>query len=150
MPYTKQNLKDGDILTAEHVNHMESGIEEAVRLAEDAKPKKGIDYFTPEEIQEIVRTVLEQSKTSKIGYVTLFADKWIGDNSPFSQVVEVEGATENSQVDPTLSAEQVEIFFEKNIAFVTENKGGVVTVYAIGQKPANDYTIQVTITEVAK
>ena len=40
------------------------------------------------------------------------------------------------------------VFYEKDITFVTENDGGVVTVYAIGQKPQNDYTIQVTITEV--
>ena len=39
-------------------------------------------------------------------------------------------------------------FYEKDITFVTENEGGVVTVYVIGQKPTNDYTIQVTITEV--
>ena len=150
MPYIKQNLKDGDTFTAEHLAHMESGIAEAMSKAENAAPKKGVDYFTQEDVQEIVRIVLEQSKTSKLGYVTLFADKWIGDNSQFSQVVEVEGVTANSQVDLTLSADQVEIFLEKKIAFVTGNKGGIVTVYAIGQKPVNDYTIQVTITEVAK
>ena len=48
----------------------------------------------------------------------------------------------------TPSVEQLVIFYEKDLTFVTENEGGVVTVYAIGQKPTNDYTIQVTITEV--
>ena len=64
-------------------------------------------------------------------------------------MVEVDGATANSQVDLTPSVEQLAIFYEKDLTFVTENDGGVVTVYAIGQKPANDYTIQVTVTEVA-
>ena len=40
------------------------------------------------------------------------------------------------------------IFHDKDLAFVTENEDGVVTVYSIGDKPTNDYTIQVSITEV--
>ena len=44
--------------------------------------------------------------------------------------------------------EQLAIFYDKSLALVAENEGGVVTVYAIGQKPENDYTIQATITEV--
>ena len=88
-------------------------------------------------------------QVARIGEVSLLADKWVGATSPYSQVVEVEGATEYSQVDLTPSVEQLAIFHEKDLAFVTENDGGVVTVYAIGQKPLLDYTIQVTITEVA-
>ncbi len=86
---------------------------------------------------------------ARIGEVTLTAAGWVGAASPFSQIVEVEGVTENSQVDLTPSVAQLAIFYEKDLAFVTENEGGVVTVYAIGQKPENDYTMQVTITEVA-
>ena len=83
-----------------------------------------------------------------IGEVTLYASKWAGSGSLFSQVVTITGVTENSQVDLTPSVEQLSIFYNKDISFVTENEDGVVTVYAIGQKPTNDYTIQVTITEV--
>lgn len=89
------------------------------------------------------------NKTSaRIANVNLLAANWIGDASPYSQVVEIEGITEYSQVDLTPSIEQLVIFYEKDLGFVTENEDGVVTVYAIGQKPENDYTIQVTITEV--
>lgn len=114
-------------------------------------PKKGEDYFTEEDIAEIVERVAKTVKVepAKIGYVTLLADAWVGEESPYSQVVAVEGATENSQVDLTPSVEQLSIFHHKDLAFVTENEDGVVTVYAIGDKPLNDYTIQVTITEVA-
>jgi hypothetical protein len=52
-------------------------------------------------------------------------------------------------VDLTPSVEQLTIFHDKDLAFVTENEDGTVTVYAIGQKPENDYTIQATIKEVA-
>lgn len=83
-----------------------------------------------------------------IGEVTLLAANWKGTESPYSQVVQIKGVTENSQVDLTPSIEQLAIFHNKDLAFVTENEGGVVTVYALGDKPLNDYTIQVTITEV--
>ena len=86
--------------------------------------------------------------SARIADVDLLSANWVGDKSPYSQVVEVEGVTENSQVDLTPSIEQLVIFYEKDLGFVTENEDGVVTVYAIGQKPENDYTIQVTITEV--
>ena len=85
---------------------------------------------------------------AKIGEVSLPASAWTGENHLFSQVVSIDGVTECSQVDLTPSIEQLVVFYEKDISFVTENEDGVVTVYAIGQKPTNDYVIQVTITEV--
>ncbi len=89
------------------------------------------------------------SKSSaRIADIDLIAANWIGDKSPYSQVVDIDGITEYSQVDLTPNIEQLVIFYEKDLGFVTENEDGVVTVYAIGQKPENDYTIQVTITEV--
>ena len=89
------------------------------------------------------------TSSARISTVTLLANAWQGGNNLYSQVVAIDGVTENSQVDLTPSVEQLAIFYEKDLTFVTENEGGVVTVYDIGQKPQNDYTIQVTITEVA-
>ena len=66
----------------------------------------------------------------------------------YSQVVSISGVTENSKIDINPSVEQLAIFHKKDIAFVTENEDGVVTVYCIGQKPVNDYSMQITITEV--
>ena len=86
--------------------------------------------------------------SSRIAYIDLPAANWKGAASPYSQVVNIDGITENSQVDLTPSVEQLAIFHNKDIAFVTENEDGVVTVYCIGQKPVADYTIQATITEV--
>ena len=87
-------------------------------------------------------------QSARIGNVRLLANAWVGSNNLYSQVVSISGVTSNSQVDLTPSVDQLAKFYEKDLTFVTENDGGVVTVYAIGQKPTNDYTIQVTITEV--
>lgn len=92
--------------------------------------------------------VQETFVNTRISSVSLRADAWEGEASPYSQVVSLTGITENSMVDLTPSVEQLTVFHNKDLAFVTENVGGVVTVYAIGQKPANNYTIPVAITEV--
>ena len=86
--------------------------------------------------------------TTQISSVTLAASKWVGTASPYSQVVTVPGATKNSKIDLNPSVAQLGIFHNKDISFVVENDDGVITVYCIGQKPTNDYTIQATITEV--
>ena len=87
---------------------------------------------------------------ARITDVKLLASAWTGTASPYSQVVTIEGVTANTQADLTPSAAQLAIFHNKDLAFVTENENGVVTVYAIGQKPTNDYTIQATLTEVMR
>lgn len=98
--------------------------------------------------EEWLESLKAGSGKATIGEVAIFANKWVGDSSPYSQVVAVAGVTPNSQVDLTPSVEQLAVFHHKDLAFVTENEDGVVTVYAIGDKPLNDYTVQVTITEV--
>ena len=85
---------------------------------------------------------------SKIGSVTLLASAWEGSDGTYSQEVDIAGVTAFSQVDLKPNADQLELFHEKDIAFVTENDSGIVTVYVIGDKPTRDYTMQVSITEV--
>jgi hypothetical protein len=51
-------------------------------------------------------------------------------------------------VDLQPNPEQLDIFHEKDLAFVTENEDGVVSIYCVGQVPTNDYIIQATVTEV--
>lgn len=84
----------------------------------------------------------------KITEVTLLAANWKGAESPYSQVVDIADISVNSMVNLHPSVEQLEIFHDKDLAFTTENEDGVVTVFAIGDKPQNDYTIQVSIMEV--
>jgi hypothetical protein len=84
--------------------------------------------------------------------VTLYADRWEQneEGTMWYQEVVVANATitEYSKIDLQLSAEQITIFYEKDLAFVAENDGGVVTVYCIGQVPENDYVLQATVSEV--
>lgn len=88
--------------------------------------------------------------TARIGNVTLLAESWQGEGNHYSQIVDIAGVTNNTQVDLTPSAEQLDAFHSKDLTFTTKNANGVVTVYAIGQKPQNDYTIQVTLIEVIR
>lgn len=91
---------------------------------------------------------LASKPAAKVDYITLLASAWTGEDKLYSQVVNIDGVTVNSQVDLKPSSEQLALFHEKDLAFATENEDGVVTVYAIGDKPTNDYTMQVSITEV--
>ena len=105
--------------------------------------------ITPEKVLKGSVAIPQTGRSKpKIGEVELLASAWVGEDNLYHQVVNIEGVTENSQVDLTPDVQQLAIFYNKDLAFVAENEGGVVTVYAIGQKPTNDYTMQVTITEV--
>lgn len=88
------------------------------------------------------------SLANRLTTVTLSAARWVGTSSPYSQVVNIEGITKNSKVDLNCTLEQLNVFHDKDIAFVTENNNGIITVYCIGQKPTNDYTLQAIVTEV--
>ena len=107
------------------------------------------EYVAPEPTIEDRVAALEQIQSPEfINSVTLYASKWTGSASPYSQVVHVEGATQYSKIDLQPSTEQLDIFHEKDLAFVAENEDGVITVFCVGQKPTNDYTMQITVTEV--
>ena len=95
-----------------------------------------------EEIEKLLRP-------ARITTVDLPASAWTGADHLYSQVVTIDGITEYSKVDLLPSVEQLAVFYTKDVAFVTENEDGVVTVYAIGDKPLLDYTMQAQITEVA-
>jgi hypothetical protein len=134
--------------------------EYSVRFPVEPRQKPSDYIYTETEIKSYETLekrikALESTSTNgsttpvKIGEAVLLANKWVGTENLFSQIVSINGVTTNSQVDLTPSVEQLAVFYEKDLTLVTENEDGVVTVYAIGQKPQNDYTIQVTITEVA-
>lgn len=80
--------------------------------------------------------------------VTLLALAWEGNGECYSQVVEIPGVTARTKVDLQPTSEQLTEFQYKVLAFVAENDGGTVTVYAVGDRPTGDHTIQITKTEV--
>ena len=124
MQYERLNLTDGQVLKAEHIAHIEQGIEDAMKNAGGA--------------------------AARLSSVTLLASNWTTEaESLHWQVVTIPGITKYSKVDLLPRPDQLAIFHNKDIAFVTENEDGVVTVFAIGDMPTSNYTIEVSITEVA-
>ena len=90
----------------------------------------------------------EVTSSVPVTSVTLLASAWVGEGRRYSQEVLVPGSTAKSQVNLTPTDEQIEVFYDKDLTFSTVNKGGIVMVTVIGQKPENDYTIPVNIVEV--
>lgn len=112
-------------------------------------PPSGGGSVDPEYIKGVVKEYLDQnSPYVRKTHVTLFADKWVENEGGFSQVVDVEGVTPNSVLSISFSENQLKAFHAKDLTFVAGNKNGVVTVYITGQKPQNDYEMQVTMKEV--
>ena len=119
------------------------------------------DYVYDEDQRNFIYELIQSAKAAteaankaakvsaaRLSEVSLSASAWKGTDNLHSQVVTIDGITEYSKVDLLPSVEQLAIFHNKDVAFVTENEDGVVTVFAIGDKPTQDYTMQVSITEV--
>jgi hypothetical protein len=127
--------------------------ETARELAETARAKAEdtralAEKKREESIAEIKEALENDEFHPKYGTVTVLASAWEGTEDPYSQVVKIPNVTENSRVDLLPTVEQLAIFHDKDITFITENEGGVVTVYCIGDKPTQDYTMEICITEV--
>lgn len=83
----------------------------------------------------------------RMATISAFSTAWKGGESPYSQEVSVLGITINSKIDIQLSADQMVQFHDKNVSFAVLNNRGIVTLYAIGEKPQNDCVFQATLTE---
>lgn len=141
------NISDEDKTAIENMLVAEAARKEAeaARVKADAARQKELSDF----MARVNSTISELTvAASVITTVTLLASRWTAASGYYYQTVSINGVTENSKVDLLPSIEQLAIFHEKDLAFVTENVGGTVTVYALGDKPANNYTMQVSITEV--
>lgn len=88
------------------------------------------------------------STVDKISTISLPASGWTTATNVYSQVVTVTGATVNSRVDLYPTPEQLIELQSEGIALVAVNEDGIVTVYALNNKPTSDYAMQVTLTEV--
>jgi hypothetical protein len=89
------------------------------------------------------------SAADKISTIYLPEYGWIeGTNGYYRQTVQVSGATVNSKVDIYPTPEQLVELQSAGIALVAVNENGVVTVYALNNKPTSDYSMQVILTEV--
>lgn len=84
----------------------------------------------------------------KLTEITLTAAGWKGAASPYAQQVAVDGISVNSLVDLQPDAQQLAQLRRMELALTAVNEEGVVTVYATGDLPAEDITVQATVTEV--
>lgn len=106
----------------------------------------GIHTFAELEYMSVDSFILPKSIS-----VTIYPDKWVqAADDRWYQVVTVDNTivTSHSKVDLQPSAEQLYVFHNKDLAFVTENKNGVVSVFCIGQVPTNEYIIRAIVTDV--
>lgn len=90
----------------------------------------------------------KQITSSKTSTISLPASGWTTATNAYSQVVTVAGATANSKVDIYPTPEQLIDLQSAGISLVAVNEDGVVTVYALNNKPTSNYSMQVTLTEV--
>ena len=84
----------------------------------------------------------------KLVSVSIPAAGWKNAVSPYMQVVTVDGVSLNSKVDLLADAEQAGKL--QRTALLAVNNSGTVTVYAIGDKPDSDLSLQAVLTDVVK
>ena len=104
---------------------------------------------TSEELDEATEKVLNGSLNTKKVSITL-STNWTGDASPYTQTVTISNITANSKVDLQPDATAIaQMAEDSTVALYIANDNGTLTVYAIGEKPTVELTIQATITEVS-
>ena len=79
--------------------------------------------------------------------ITLLADAWVGNASPYTQEVACRGVNVNSTVDLQPSPSQYEAIQDAEIALQAVNDQGRVIVYSFDGKPEFDMEMQVKITD---
>ena len=142
--YTAQadhlNPLDGELVLEFEYNPTTQKKTPRFKIGCDDRPFAELEYISPDSF------ILPKPIS-----ITIYANKWQqASDDRYYQVVTVDNAviTSNSKVDLQPDSEQLSIFHKKDLAFVTENEDGVVSVFCVGQVPVNDYTIQATVTEV--
>lgn len=85
----------------------------------------------------------------KLTTITIFAENWIENGNLWSQVVTCNGVDVYSKLDLQPTPTQIIELQDAEISLIATNSNGVVTIYAIGDKPQTDMTMQVLITEVS-
>ena len=106
------------------------------------------DFATESYVEEKLR----KRAIPKVCTITLRADDWYGDQSPWEQQVVVDNysVTALSKVDLQPNVEQLAELTDEEITLVAVNTNAIVVVYAINGKPKKDYKMKVLVTEIIK
>ena len=103
---------------------------------------------TWQEVWGCISTGTGSADAPKLTTVTMLASAWEGDSNPYSQVVTCSGVNVNSKLDLQPTPNMIVELQDAEISLMLTNNQGVVTAWAIGNKPTEDYTIDALITEV--
>lgn len=88
--------------------------------------------------------------SGKLIEITLPFANWKGAKNPYSMTLTIDGLSNRSRIELWPSVSNLERLRIMGTGLCTENDSGTVTVYAIGNKPDEDITIQASITEVSE
>ena len=108
------------------------------------KPFQSDWNVTDESSVAYIRNKPDLSSFVNVKNVILYSSSWSGEG-PYTQSISI-GATANSKIDIQPKVE----FINSSYKLTAKNDNGSVTVYAVGEKPSLDISVQVTITEVSK
>jgi hypothetical protein len=134
LPFVDDDLKT-ELLT--QINDVDDKVDAVSVLVGDKKVS-----------EQINTAIANKADAPKLTNVSMLASSWIGESNPWSQVVTINGVTDNSKIDLQPTALQIVELQDNDIALIAENTNGIVTIYALGSKPTKDYTMQALITEV--
>lgn len=104
---------------------------------------------TWQEVWGCVSTGAGNVDAPKLTSITIPAANWSDSGNPWSQVVACNGVNVNSKLDLQPTPTQIVELQDSEISLMATNNQGVVTIWAIGNKPTSDITMQVLITEVS-
>lgn len=107
--------------------------------------------LTPADVRSIAKKEAKEAKedaTDLLVTITLSAADWNGTQSPYLQIISVAEDLSNRQVALLPDKQVLFQLFTNGTALTTENNGETVTVYAIGNKPAFDITMQAALSKM--
>ena len=81
--------------------------------------------------------------------ISILASNWTGTESPYTQTVTISDVTITtaSKIDLQPTIEQYNDLYHLGTVLQAVNDNGTVTLYAVGNKPTSDYTMQISIVE---
>lgn len=92
----------------------------------------------------------DNGENGKFYYTTvvLQSSLWSNSGSPYTQTLDVEHVTANSCVNICPSYTNISAAINEKYTLAVVNNNGIVTFYAIGNKPVSNISLQVQVAEV--
>lgn len=146
--YEEHLLIDGKLQPIGTTEMILDGYAETVYVASEVQ-------YLQDQLNELYNQFIEHVTT--FVSISLLESDWslvdtngdgVDNDELYSQVVNINGIQPTSKVDLQPTVQQLLALQNEDAYLVAENAGGTVTVYAVGQKPKNDYIIQAAVTGI--